>query len=211
MSETLLDVTTRLQIKRWDLLLIGDGSGTSAETAGGWCVFAVADKPPTRRCLYGGTNAGSNINSELVPFVMGMNWYHSSLGSERLRQFGEASVHIITDSQYVADVGRKTCELGSTLPQSHTILWGALRTSRMLGYEIDFHWVPRLSVGLNAAADAVAGLLRRLFLDGPPAAAATTVQTRMTQQAAVLPPVIGEQINPFPIVDTNYADCDVDV
>jgi hypothetical protein len=111
-----------------------------------------------RRFFYGALNAGSVNLAEAMPYQQALVWYDNNFGKARLRQTGTIRVHVITDSQVIASLGPRACQLATELPRKHIPVWAPLREYRQLGYDIRFHWAPRMTNQFNWAADVIAGL-----------------------------------------------------
>lgn len=133
----------------WDVLLVGDGSGTTSTNSGGWACLAVERGRPLRaQTFYGGTNHGSNIRCELLAYVFPLMHYAENAG-DGLR------IHVITDCKYIKQAGEKKIE-----KKKHKPLWTAVETCKRAGITINWHWIPRDTHGLNKMAHIVANRSR---------------------------------------------------
>lgn len=166
-DELLSALLARLNIANWDVLLVGDGSGSGWTTPCGWASILVDRVYHGRQLFYGAMNLGSVNLGESMPYLHALSWYDAQVGKTLLRQTGQIRVHIVTDSATVANWGTKAMQLGEPLPRKHIGLWATMREYRQLGYTMTFHWAPRMTTGFNWAADLVAGLARVAIRDMP--------------------------------------------
>ena len=150
----------RLGNPRWDLLIVGDGSGSGWDKACGWAATLIDNTRHARRFFYGAMDCGSVNFAESMPYIQALTWYDQHHGKETLRELGFLNVHILTDSQVIATWGTQAMQLESELPRKQLAIWSAMRELRRVGYHCTFHWAPRLTTGLNWAADIMAGISR---------------------------------------------------
>jgi hypothetical protein len=106
-------------------------------------------------------DCGSVNIAESMPYVQALTWYDQHHGKMLLKELGMLNVHILTDSQVVAQWGTRAMQSHSELPRKQLGLFAAMREYRRLGYQCQFHWAPRMTTELNWAADLMAGLARR--------------------------------------------------
>ena len=159
-------VIARIGNPLWDLLIVGDGSGSGWDGCAGWSSVLIADGPvQQRRVFYGACNSGSVNMAETLPYLQALTWYDTHYGAERLKQLGVLRVHILTDSQIVANWGNTARDFAATLPRKMMPLLSGLRELSRVGYHIRFHWAPRKTTELNWACDLIAGLARGVIKD----------------------------------------------
>lgn len=163
-SELLTKVLERLEVKEWDLLLVGDGSGTNWNEACGWCATLIDRQTGGRRLFYGSMNLGSNNAAEIMPYVQALTWFHAVYGKERLDEKVSLKVVVITDSQHIATQGNAVAGLAG-MPSKNSILFAPFAEMSRLGYMMEFRWAPRATTDLNKLADLIAGLSRRELLN----------------------------------------------
>jgi len=165
-AQTAQQVITELGIVKWDLLLLGDGSGTGWKDACGWGVAAI-DRLTREYSLFAGAlNAGSINLAEMLPYLHALTWFHANQGRQRLKTRGDFMyVHIVTDSKLTVAMGREACSPGTPLPRVQQALWAAFREFTTLGYVITFHWQSRNTSVMNLVCDLVASLSRRSLLN----------------------------------------------
>lgn len=155
-------VLDRLQIRQWDVLIAGDGSGTGWKDACGWS-HIVVDRISRERELFRGACDGSSINlAEMMPTLHGLTWYHNKHGRGHLHRLGTLHVHIITDSKVTTEHGALAVDLNAALPAANLLFWSGVREFKRKGYQIQFHWLERLTTEWNQCADLVASLSRRV-------------------------------------------------
>lgn len=150
-----------LGIKNWDVLLVGDGSGSGWEIGCGWGCTILDRVTRTRKLVFGGGNTGTVNVAELMAYVHGMMWYASHLGKD-LKRSNPAKVikvHIITDSAVIVNQGGKVRD-HSVEGVANRALWAAMNDIARQGYSFEYHWIERLSNELNWAADQLAGVAR---------------------------------------------------
>jgi hypothetical protein len=69
------ELATDLQLPNFDLLLMGDGSGTVYREPAGWACLAYDRRRGDVRLHLGGMSCGTNNAAELLPFLQAL-WYH---------------------------------------------------------------------------------------------------------------------------------------
>jgi len=165
--DPLQPLLARLHITTFDLLLIGDGSGNAWDKACGWSGILIDRQTRGRRVCYGAVNQGSISFAETIPYLQLLSWFDQHYGKERLQSRVVLNVHIVTDSQVVANWGTAAMSPSAPIPRKQCVFWAAMRHLRSLGYVCTFHWAPRLSTELNWMADMIAGLARVAMIDLP--------------------------------------------
>lgn len=164
--QTLAEIAQNLGIANWDLLLVGDGSGSGWAQGCGWATTLVDNQTRERWQFVGGMNMGSINLAELMPYLHALTWYHANVGKQRIASIGRPLVvHIITDSQVIAAQGQQAAELSQSLPKVQEAQWAAMRQLAHMGYLLHYHWIERCTTALNWAADLLAGMSRRAVRD----------------------------------------------
>lgn len=152
-------------IDDWDIVLVGDGSGSGWLDPCGWASVLIEKLTDCRRTFYGGMNAGSINLAELLPYVHALSWYHARFGEDRLaRSHGILRVHILTDSEVTKNVGTRVM-LHGTLPKGNRAMWATILEFGRMGYRMTFHWIGRETMALNWLCDALAGNARAAVKD----------------------------------------------
>lgn len=149
------------------MILIGDGSGNAWDKACGWSGILIDRQTRGRRVCYGAVNQGSITFAETIPYLHLLSWFDQHFGKDRLKNLGSLNVHIVTDSQVVANWGTAAMSPSGVVPRKQCVFWASMRHLRSLGYICTFHWAPRMSSQLNWAADMIAGLARVAMIDLP--------------------------------------------
>lgn len=153
MSETLEELLLRLQIQPndWDLLIVGDGSGSNWNYQSGWASVSIEKETLERRVWFGAMNCGTVNFSEMMAYLQPLNWYVSAEITRRKKR-GKArfrKVHIITDSEYCRNIGEKR----ALTPKKNGALWRIFDDFHRHGLLLHWHWIPRATVGLNVYVD----------------------------------------------------------
>lgn len=175
---------SRLNITRWDALIVGDGSGTGWQDGCGWA-HTVIDRLTRGRRMFRGACDGGSVNlAELMPVLHGLTWFHQTVGRDRLRHSGGQVIHIVTDSTTTVEHGRQALDLSRPILETNLLFWSGVREFHRLGYEIHFHWLGRSTTDLNRAADLVAALARRGNLDLELRVGLTPVEAEHVRDAA---------------------------
>jgi ribonuclease HI len=153
-------VLENLKITDWDLLLIGDGSGHGWGIGCGWSCVIIDRFTLSRKLLFGAANSGTVNIAELMAYVHAMLWFAGKHGSEprKLKHGHPLNVHVITDSRVIAQQGTNI-ETGSE-DVANRALWMAMKAISRSGYCFHYHWVERMTIELNWAADQLAGKAR---------------------------------------------------
>jgi len=146
--EALLD---RLKIEKWDLLLIGDGSGSSWDFECGWGCVSIEQATFRRKAWHGAMSAGTVNFAEMMAYLQPLCWYVNR--EMKKRKEGQPvqirNIHIITDSQYVQRKG----ESKDLLTGKNGALWQVFSQFGAQGMIIHWHWIRRETVELNQFAD----------------------------------------------------------
>jgi len=141
----------RLGITHWDLLLVGDGSGSTWDRECGWGCVSVERETMQRRAWHGAMNAGTVNFAEMMAYIQPLGWYVSR--ELQQRKHGKSvqvrHVHIVTDSSYVGGL-RASPDL---LSGPNGALWQVFKQFTAQGILIHWHWIRRESVELNQFAD----------------------------------------------------------
>jgi ribonuclease HI len=135
----------------YDLILAGDGAGSTASSPCGWAVFSWDTKTDTKKCHFGGASEGTNNYAELTPYLHALWVYHGA--SPR----GKTRVLIVSDSEVTVECGN-----GEYERRANGSLWAAYDWFVRNGYEVTWRWRSRDD---NKKADNVAGLARKLMED----------------------------------------------
>lgn len=169
-KETLEQLLRRLKIPdaEWDLLLVGDGSGSKWGYGIGWgCVSIEKHHEEEPRVWFGAANNGTVNLAEMFAYIPPLTWYAAQVAHERRHYVGlpmHRRVHILTDSQYCQGMG-STCD---ALIKANGPLWQIFRIFQRDGIFLHWHWRQRDDVALNVYADALSKAARIKFAAANP-------------------------------------------
>ena len=155
----LKDLARSLDIAEYDLLLVGDGSGTVYAEPAGWSCLAY-DRIKDSIVLHAGAvTAGTNNFAELAPYAHAL-WFHHQehpLG-------GPFRAHVVSDSELTVRCGNR-----QYTRRANGALWAAIEWFEGQGYRLRWHHVARATIPWNRLADEVAGRARRAIagINGP--------------------------------------------
>lgn len=158
----LSEIILRLGVKRWDVAIISDGSGTTWNSACGWAAVIADRQGQQRKLLQGAMNFGTSYLAELLPYVHALSWYIEGPGrallTEKLKssQDNKVIIHAITDNQTIARQGQ-----GLIGRKIGVYYWSMFDAMEDLGYEVHWHWLERETIALNHLCDHLAGLCRK--------------------------------------------------
>jgi ribonuclease HI len=147
---------------QWDVLIIGDGSGTTWNASCGWSAVLIDRVLKLRKDLHGGMNAGTSYLAEIIPYVQALTWYADGPGRARRHDLKAADpracvqVHIVTDSEILTRQGELRANRRKGRPY-----WAMLEAIVQEGYALHWHWLARSTLGLNRLCDYLAGLCRK--------------------------------------------------
>lgn len=147
-----------------DLALVGDGSGSKWGLPIGWAAALIRLRDGRTRLFQGGMDTGTVSIAEMFAYFAPLDWLQGQQAKIRARQ-GAAPfvrVHLMTDSQYVAQRGAQKPPRGHC---AHQPLWGAFDAYRRHGLLLHWHWIRRDVLALNRWADAASKASRRRFLN----------------------------------------------
>jgi hypothetical protein len=150
---------------QWDLVLIGDGSGTTADNSCGWASVMVSRLPVPgyRRSFFGYQDTGGILYAELQAYRHAIEWHWRHKGQELMRAGLRVSprytirTHLLCDNQTAVLQGKREYKREAEIFQ-----WRFFDQAEELGYQLNWHWRPRNHVQLNRLCDALAGSARGL-------------------------------------------------
>ena len=150
------EILTKLQIPDdWNLLLIGDGSGSTSEAPGGWSCYVFYNSGgfiTERPRMFGGMNRGAPINFlECVQYWLAIRQHYQEVGKDFLKTADACQAHIVTDSQWAAQAMS-----GHILSEAHSDIKSMYRYYTDRNYRLTWHKVPRATYTLQIRADGLA-------------------------------------------------------
>lgn len=139
----------------FDLLLVGDGSGTVYHQPAGWACTAY-DRRKGKAVLHAGAaSCGTNNFAELVPYIQALWHHHQDHGQEPATP---VRVVIVSDSELTV-----RCGGGQYSRNANGCLWAAVDWFAANGYRLSWRHVRRNTNPWNAWADQLAGRARVLM------------------------------------------------
>lgn len=152
--------------KNFDIVVIGDGSGSWWNLEGGWACVLVEMKTGRRKLLSGSFSETTIADLEIFPIIQALLWYRDIGGYEESHNSRYSlRVLAVTDNKHIVDqsVGKKG--VGRAGPW-----WAALADiQRRMKFQLEWKWIPRDTIGLNALCDLISrdNRLRhhKLFVD----------------------------------------------
>jgi hypothetical protein len=153
-----------LGLSEYDILIVGDGSGTVADKSCGW--YCLSYNKSARQVIpyFGGVSGGTNNLAELEPGIFGLWSYRQVLWSLYVRSGGNKGdfkplrMVIVSDSEVTVRCGNKQYSRNANAP-----LWASIDWFERKGYTLTWFHVPRNSNPLNELCDARAGKVRLTF------------------------------------------------
>jgi|GEM_PF-6455429 len=155
------DLVESLEIEDWDIVIIGDGSGSNWKYGCGWASVSVERDTFKQRFWCGCLNYGTVNIAEMMAYLQPLNAFaaiedqrRKEKKSPRFRQ-----VHIITDSEYCQIQG----ESGNLSPRKNGAFWRMFEDFQRRGLVLNWHWVERDKIDLNRYVDAASKAARLLM------------------------------------------------
>jgi len=152
------DVLVEAGRPAWDLLLIGDGSGTDWDHPAGWAVTSI-DRLSGQRHVQLGSYSNATVN-----FVEAECYVHALRYDLYTRMNGKIrsprKVVIFSDSQVTVNTGN-----GLYKQTYHPDVWLVYDYYRNLGYELKFFQLPRETNPLHSLMDKFSRSCRTTTLD----------------------------------------------
>jgi hypothetical protein len=163
-DRSLSAVLEKHEIREWDLVMVGDGSGGSWNIGCGWAVVVVDRVSNLRKLLFAAFNSGTIGIGELMPYWHGLMWFESLIGGKRRHaKGGLLQAHVISDNETVVRQGN-----GEIERKTNAALWASIECMCRRGYFIKWHWAGRDTTALNSYVDDVSREVRMLVQDFRP-------------------------------------------
>ncbi len=145
-------LASELSLPSFDLLLIGDGSGTTRDKASGWACVAWNRLIDEIDIHNGAISCGTNNFAELVPYVQAL-WHFDNIYRSICRPGQVAHIEIISDSEVTVRCGN-----GVYVRKGNGCLWGAIEWFEKCGlYKIHWNHVHRNTNRFSKRCDWLAG------------------------------------------------------
>jgi len=155
-TSTIKDVQDQLKLTEYDLLLIGDGSGTTIDQSSGWSCFYFDKNKFFYTILKGGCSFGTNNFAELAPYFNAL-WFDLYKQGNVLKM--DRKVQIVSDSEITVKCGNKIYSRNCNLP-----LWSGINWLESIGYKLTWNHVNRNTNHISKLCDRIAGETRKMFL-----------------------------------------------
>lgn len=155
---------TELRIPNdWDLLLIGDGSGSGWHIGCGWGCLAIENITNRRKWLWGGLSTGTVQIAELMPYVHALGWYNFNHAETYRKSFNKTllKVQVISDSESTVKQGSYEISRKDRL-----MWWAAWETILREGYQARFKYIPRETSASNYLCDMISKSSRKNLSEG---------------------------------------------
>jgi ribonuclease HI len=157
-QETLEELLKRLGIDKWDILIVGDGSGSTWTREAGWAAVTIDRKTMSRRVTTGALNVGTVNIAEIMAYVQALECLVAE--HEERRRDGEMKlyrVHILTDSDYCRQLGNRP----NRVIKKNASLWSIFDVFALHGYRLHWHHIKRGTCALNLYCDELSKLARK--------------------------------------------------
>lgn len=143
-------------VDNWDLILIGDGSGSKWNNPGGWACAMIVRARRTGDVHYltpfvGAVSRGPINWLEAMPYWHALRHHFYDMGGKELCAAGGVEVHIVSDSEWVV----KSMS-GRWNTKTHGDMLALFNYFRHQGYRIWWHHYHRDVVKMNSIVDRLA-------------------------------------------------------
>lgn len=161
------ELLQRLQLgpNDWDVIIVGDGSGSRWGYPGGWAAILFDKRTELRKTLYGALNDTTINICELSPYLYAMQWYVRGPGRDLQKILRDntqcaraVQVHVVTDCEIIAKQGNRRAER-----DANGALWAGMDYYARLNYQLRYHYFPRDQFAANRLCDALSKDMRHLI------------------------------------------------
>jgi ribonuclease HI len=150
----------------WDVIIVGDGSGSRWGYPGGWASILFDRRTGLRKTLYGAFSDTTVNICELSPYLYTLQWYVRGPGQDLQREIRQQDqfrhrlidVHIVTDCDVIAKQGRREWDR-----DTNAAFWAGIDSFSRLNYQLHWHWFPRDQFASNRLCDALSKEMRYLI------------------------------------------------
>jgi hypothetical protein len=155
-TKTLNELLTSLSVTKWDLLLMGDGSGTTYKTPIGFAALSIDRQSGLRHIFTGGYNHGTIGQAELLPYITALRFdYYSTL---KTKLHSRRRVTILSDSQVSVNVGN-----GDQTAHTNKDIWICFDWFKSVGYDLTWKWVGRNENDIHKLAHKMGNIVRKII------------------------------------------------
>jgi hypothetical protein len=142
----------------WDVLILGDGSGSYWGRPGGWASVILDRSLGGYKVLCGAINDTTINICELMPTLYSLHWYHCGPGRKLQHARAEpVRVSIVSDCRIICDQGNHLAARDRNEP-----LWLAIDRYQSLNYDLAFRYVDRELLFGNRVCDRLSKTMRKL-------------------------------------------------
>lgn len=163
--QEILDRIINPSAQLWDVIMLGDGSGSRYGQPGGWACLIYDKLTATYKTIYGSVSDTTVNMMELTPYLYSTIWYHNKIGKDRrdtLRKSGHDFVpiiiYMISDCEILVKQGCYEAER-----KTNKAMWEPFREFERQGYEFRWYFVPRDVLEANKVCDLLSKKLRLLI------------------------------------------------
>ena len=147
----------------WNLLLLGDGSGSLPTKPGGWACFGVEQTFDENgqstikyhEPVFGAVSCGPINWLETLPYWHFVRQHYYYMGGKEQCLTGKVIVHIVTDSQWAA-----RAMSGHARAKYHRDMATMFAAFQDWGYQLHWHHVSRETILLQSLADRLSAQAR---------------------------------------------------
>lgn len=150
----------RTPVDGWDLLLVGDGSGSKWNNPGGWACAMIIQNRKTKEINYltplvGAVSRGSINWLEAMPYWHCLRHHYYDMQGKEMCANGGVDVLIVSDSKWTVDTmsGRNSAKV-------HEDMALLFQHYRQKGYRLHWRHVEREIIKLNSIVDVLAANAR---------------------------------------------------
>lgn len=156
--ETLQELIRAIRVptENWDMILVGDGSGSKWNNPGGWACAMIIRNRLSGEVHYltpftGAVSRGPINWLEAVPYWHCLRHHYYEMGGKELCARGGVEVHIVSDSEWVVKAMS-----GQYRAKTHGDMVVLFNYFQNKGYQIWWHHFHREVVKLNSIVDRLA-------------------------------------------------------
>lgn len=135
----------------WDIIMFGDGSGSSWPGGGGFACMVIERSTKRRQIITGAFSHGTSQLMELYPYVHAAYWIVDNIQKTyEEEQLGRPlRIHVFSDSDLIVKQGQGVHGAKKMGP-----LWASLDDlAKRFSLALRWHWAPRDRWGLNVLCD----------------------------------------------------------
>lgn len=148
----------------WDVILVGDGSGSNWGVACGWAM-TVIERGGDTHVLHGAMSHGTSNVAEIMAPLHALSWLAAREEERRQkhRQPRNAyQVYVVSDSRYVVDTGKAA----NRLIHKNSLFWLWADNLASKGFVTHFRWLGREASRFIRYADDLSRTSRKYLTAG---------------------------------------------